>query len=98
MVTRESQERQVIQESVVKAVIQELKGFLDTREFRDSLATAVSQVLADTPDIQVKADIQVCLDSQELKEQAVIQVSKGFPVTLAEWEIVVIRALLDSAD
>lgn len=98
MDTLESRVRQAIQESVVKAVIQELKGYLDTREFRGSLASAVTRVLAEIPDIQVKEDIQVSLDSQVLKEQAAIQVTKVFPVTLAEWEIVVIQASLEQAE
>ena len=67
------QEPQDIAESVVSQVIQELKEYLDTPEFRASLERAASQV------IPVKAEFRV---TREYLGFLDIRVFLGYPVTL----------------
>lgn len=82
LATRAFKERQVTRESLVSAVTQALKDYLDTPEFRATLDKAVIQVYPGTRELKVSADIQVSLENPDTLVYQDIQASKEFQVTV----------------
>ena len=78
-------------EFLVKAVIQELKAFLDSQEFRGLADIAVSQELADIQELKGSLDIRVYLGKVDIQEYPDIRAQKDFRVTLERWEQAVIQ-------
>lgn len=82
LATRALRERQATRESLVKAVIQELKDYLDTQEFQGKVDSVVIQVYPGSQELAASVDIQVSLENPVTQVSLAIQVSKEFPVTV----------------